>query len=358
VRVLQVTEAAGAGTLRIVEVLSAGLARAGCEVTVAHGRRPETPPTLGSEAAAGVDVVPLDWDRRTPAAQLRALRQLRRLVSRTQPDVVHLHSTFAGLVGAALGSSPPRVYTPHGWASSYRDWRYQQVVGSALDRLVVRRCDLVGVVSEVEAEAARQLGARRITVVPNGVPELDAVEPVTRSGPKADLVVAGGRLVASRRPAEAGRILRAVQDVAETRWIGGGGSADLADDLHAAGIAVTGWLPHAEALDQLGGAVAYLHWSAFDAQSVAVLEAMARDVVVIASDIPANRELLSPAQLFSTEEGAAAMLRRVVRDPDLRRELVAAQRARGAAHGAERMVQGWVDAYRHAIGADAEPARG
>ena len=343
------TEAAGAGTLRIVEALSGGLARAGHDVTLAHGRRPETPDDLGNGAGAAFALAPLDWDRRSVPAQARALRQLRGVVARVRPDVVHLHSAFAGLVGGALDGSAPRVYTPHGWASTHRDWRYQHLLGAPLDRFAIRRCDLLGVVSESEAEIGRKLGARRLAVVPNGIPELDGDGPGPAPDRPTTLVVAAGRIVASRRPAESAGILRAVRDVAETRWIGGGPDRAVAE-VESLGVAITGWLPHGDAVAQLATATAYLHWSDHDGQSVAILEAIARDVVVVASDIPANRELLPDEQLFTRTDDAVRMLRQVVADPALRVRLLTAQRARGMDHGADRMVQGWTDAYRQAIG--------
>ena len=344
-RILQVTEARAAGTLRIVEVLSEGLTALGHSVTVAHGRHPETLTTFRNGPARAHA---LAWDRRTPAAQLRVARQLRRLTSQIEPDVVHLHATFAGLVGAmALGSSYPRVYTAHGWASSSpRRWPMPAIVALG-DRLIIRRADLVGAVSASDGDLGERLGARQIAVVPNGIPEIGVSWPPTaRSG--SPVVASGGRLVPERRPDEAAHILRALHGVARVRWIGGGARRAEAH-LAALGVEVTGWLPHAEAVEQIAGASAYLHWSACDGQSVAVLEAMARDVVVIASDIPANRELLSPFQLCRSPRDAVAKLRQVVEQPQLREQVLGAQRALRKSHAAGRMVQGWLGVYRRAI---------
>jgi glycosyltransferase involved in cell wall biosynthesis len=352
-RILQVTEASGAGTLRIVETLCSGLARRGHEVVLAYGRRPETPDEIGVGSHGGFDLEEIDWDRRSVVAHVRAARQLRRLVRRVRPDIIHLHSTFAGLVGGALDRRHRRVYTPHGWASTTtRHWRSAQRLGSVADRFAIRRSDLVGVVSRSEADIGRRLGARRLAVVPNGVPELDAPLRPTTPTNSPPVVVAGGRLVAARRPVQSARILQAIQDVAETRWIGDGHPGS-AEQVRALGVEVSGWLPHHEAVDRIASADAYLHWSACDGQSVAVLEAIARDVVVIGSDVPPNRELLDPAQLFTSEQDAALMLRRVLESPDLRNQLIASQRRRGSTHGAERMVQGWIDAYEETVGARA-----
>jgi glycosyltransferase involved in cell wall biosynthesis len=341
--VLQVTEVSGAGTLRIVEVLCDGLADRGHRVTVVHGHHPGTPRPFTGHDAHG-----LPWDRHRPATQVRAAHRLRRLISELEPDVVHLHATFAGLVGGlARRGAAPHVYTSHGWASSSPRRRPLPGLVGLGDRWIIRRADLIGAVSASDADLGERLGARRVAVVPNGIPEVDAAgAPPARPGPA--VVVSGGRLVPDRRPEEAAHILREVRDVAQVRWIGGGGP-EAEERLAALGVEVTGWLPHTEAVDRIAGSWAYLHWSACDGQSVAVLEAMARDVVVIASDIPANRELLTPFQLCRTPGDAAAKLRRVVEDPDLREQLVGAQRRLRQEHGAGRMVQGWIGVYRSTI---------
>ena len=72
---------------------------------------------------------------------------------------------------------------------------------------------------------------------------------------------------------------------------------------------------------------------------------MARDVLVIASDIPANRELLGPRQVFGSEEGAATAIRAALRDPVWREELLVSQRARAARHGADAMARGYAQLY-------------
>jgi len=116
--------------------------------------------------------------------------------------------------------------------------------------------------------------------------------------------------------------------------------------LRAAGIPITGWLERGDALDHLARATACLHWSAWDAQPLAVLEAMARDVVVVASDIPANRELLGVRQVCGTEAGAVELLRAVITEPALRAELIADQRRRRSRYSATRMVSDWLGVYQ------------
>jgi glycosyltransferase involved in cell wall biosynthesis len=216
-----------------------------------------------------------------------------------------------------------------------------------VEALVARRSALLGAVSEAEAERARhRLRAPRVAVVRNGIPELDGDRPAA-APERADVaVVAMGRLTEARQPAASARILAALANDARVGWIGGGG-----DDapLRAASIPMTGWLSRSEALTRLGEATIYLHWSARDGQSLALLEAFARDVVVVASDIPANREVVGPRQVCADETAAVALARSVLRSPELRDELLAEQRARAGAFGAERAGAEWLDLYAQVL---------
>ena len=208
---------------------------------------------------------------------------------------------------------------------------------------------LVGAVSEAEAEVARRvLHAPRVAVVRNGIPELD--EAPHRAGASSEpVVVAAGRITAQRRPAATARILSALAPCRAGR----AGSAARATAptplVREAGIPVTGWLPREQALAQLAEATVYIHWSEWDGQSLALLEAIARDVVVVASDIPANREVLGPRQVCADESAAIALAQAVLDDAALRAELLEDQRRRAPAFSARRMAAEWLATYQRTL---------
>ena len=115
---------------------------------------------------------------------------------------------------------------------------------------------------------------------------------------------------------------------------------------------MTGWLPREQALERLAEATVYLHWSAWDGQSLAILEAIARDVVVVASDIPANREVLGARQVCADEAAAIALAQSVLGDPALRATLLEDQRQRAPAFSAGRMAAEWLATYQRTLSAD------
>ena len=352
-RVLHVAEAFGGGLLEVVRLIAERGAADGHEMAIAYGTRPETPDDVRSAIDESVELFPIDWRRGDPRSHASAGRALSDLVARWRPDIVHLHSSFAGAVGAlVLPSEIPTIFTPHAFASSVPTHsRAHRVAFARVERMVVRRATLVGAVSESEGERARLFGARDVVVVPNGIAELDEPVPsVTKTPRSRPVVVAAGRMIGQRRPLECADILGALTSIADVRWLGGGGDdgewgAGARRALESAGVEVTGWLPRPELLAQLRDADAYLHWTSWDGMPLSVLEAMAVDTVVVASDIAPNRELLHRSQLCATERDAVATLRRVVEQPFIADGLRHAQRRRRARYSAAEMVRGWDDTY-------------
>ncbi|HYM56997.1 MAG TPA: glycosyltransferase [Solirubrobacteraceae bacterium] len=350
--ILHVSESFASGTLEVIRTLSNRLVAEGHAVTVAYGARPETPADVAALFDPRVELLALPWRRRTLRAQVAAGRALRRLVADLRPNVVHLHSSFAGAVGAAaLGGRRPGsarlVYTPHGSALlRHSDGRLQRTGYRLVERFVARRVSVIGAVSKAEARVARTLrGQARVEVVPNGLPELDERGTPAPEPRPAPLVVGMGRLGAARPAASVARILGALRDVATPMWIGDAIRPEDAAVLREHGVEVTGWLDRELALEQLAAATACLHWSAWDGQAMVILEALALDVVAIASDVEANREVLGDAQVCADEDEAVALLRSIVEDPAVREVLLRAQRGRRAAYGAQRMTDSWLRLY-------------
>ncbi len=135
-RVLHVAECAG-GVLSLVRTYIEEQARRG------HG--PHLLAPFEAEIPGGKHH---GWkvDRRHPAGFPRSVAGLRSVVHEVQPDVVHLHSFFAGLLGRLAPVAPPStavVYQPHSWAFDAVRWRALREPVIRWERLADRRTDLV-----------------------------------------------------------------------------------------------------------------------------------------------------------------------------------------------------------------------
>lgn len=183
-RVLQILEATIGGTRRHLRELSLGLAGNGWQVDVACalGRDPGFARDLALFAARGIGVHLTPMRRRpAPAEDRRAVARLGELMRRLQPDLVHAHSSKAGMLArlAARRLGLPVVYTPHHFAFEMRVATPLRALYGALERLAVPWCALLIAVSRAEAEAARRIGypPERVALIHNGVPPLPAATP-------------------------------------------------------------------------------------------------------------------------------------------------------------------------------------
>lgn len=123
-RILHVVEATTAGVGRHVLDLSGHMQRAGLDVAVACPRMRENAKRdtafVDKLKAAGVPVVEISMRYGIhPSADLRSYRCLVQLLRRGRYDVVHTHSSKAGVLGRLAGwhcGVPVLVYTPNAFA--------------------------------------------------------------------------------------------------------------------------------------------------------------------------------------------------------------------------------------------------
>lgn len=152
--------------------------RAGHEVTLAFGPIYGPEGSLLAEAkASGARLHELKSMRRAilPGHDLFVYRELRKLIRELRPDVVHTHSSKAGIVGRAAAwheKVPAVIHTVHGLPFYDRQNRFVHATYVTLERWAARRCHhLVAITpAMVEAFVAKRIAPReKFTVIPSGV---------------------------------------------------------------------------------------------------------------------------------------------------------------------------------------------
>jgi glycosyltransferase involved in cell wall biosynthesis len=276
-------------------------------------------------------------NRRSPFAQRRATAQLAMLMRRHCPDVVHTHTSAAGLAGrrAAWACGIERtVHTFHGIV--LRDY-FGPLVSWALlrieARLARRTAALVAVSASCRDELA-ELGvadASRIRVVPPAVPLptfLPRAEARRRLSLPQDAFVVGayGRLVPIKRLDLFLDVLAAMPE-ATGRVFGDG---PLRDRLTRRAPANCAFLPaDPDARACMSAFDALLLPSRREGCPLVAIEAFAAGVPVVGFDVPGVRDVLATwgdGILVPEREGAAGLagaLDRLRRDPACGRELAA-----------------------------------
>ena len=101
-----------------------------------------------------------------------------------RPDIVHLHSSFAGVIGRSClillypFIRPKVVYCPHAFSFLMETSGGKKRIYAMIEKILLPMTDAIVCVSDYEAEQARLSGisANKLFVVHNGVPEKTAKE--------------------------------------------------------------------------------------------------------------------------------------------------------------------------------------
>lgn len=298
-RVLHVVEAVGGGTLSAV--LSMVDATPELDHHLALWPRRE-------HAGTGVDPTPFGGLHVLPSGLPRAVRALRVTAERTGADLVHAHSSYAGMLARSAGLDTRVAYSPHCFGFERHDLSATGRAGvRRIERALVRRTDVLVACSPHEARLARELGHDSVVLVPNRALH----PPAANARPGSPLhAVAVGRIGAQKD----WRFLLRVKAAFESRydvpvtwqWLGNG-DEDGRTALRAAGVEVSGWLPRPEVLERLARAQAYVHTAAWEAAPVSILEAAAVGLPVLARSIPTLASLAVPGLAATPEELAAGL---------------------------------------------------
>lgn len=302
--------------------------------------------------AAGLEVVSLRTDRLRAATLVR----LARLIRARRIRLVHSHGKGAGLYGrlAARAAGVPAVHTFHGIHFE----RYPPPLRAAylaMERALARWTAAVvnvSAVQETEGLALRLFTAAQSRVVPNGIDAgalvagaLDRGAARSELGLDDRVAVAG--CVARLDPVKGLDVLvRAIAGVAGVTLvlIGRGPErsrlATLAADIGLGErVRFAGEIAGAARL--LRAFDVYASASGKEGMPLAVLEAMALGLPVVASDIPAHREILGTGYaglVERTPEALGGAIGRAFADGAWRAALAAENRRRAPAFDIGRTV--------------------
>lgn len=172
--VLHVTQPVEAGVAAYVAAAATDQIRRGWRVTVAA---PDRGPLREYLAEQGVPQLVWDAGRSPGASCPRELFALRRIVETIDPDLVHLHSAKAGLIGRLLlRGRRPTLFQPHGWSwLACRGPLARAAV--AWERAAARWSSAILCVGDGEAVAGAERGlGSGLAIVRNGV-DLDRFTP-------------------------------------------------------------------------------------------------------------------------------------------------------------------------------------
>jgi glycosyltransferase involved in cell wall biosynthesis len=237
-----------------------------------------------------------------PASLWEAMK-LGRIMRRVRPDVVHLHSSKAGLAGRLyLRGRLPTIFQPHAWSFDAAGG----IVGrTALrwERFAARYADVVVCVSEAEEAEGRAAGVHaRYEVVPNGVRLEDwrPAGPYERRAARSSLELGEGPIAVC-----VGRLTRQKgQDLLLDAWpavrervagarlvlVGSGPEEGSLRTVAGDGVELVG--ASGDPAEWYAAADVVVAASRWEGMSLVPLEAMATGRSVVATDVSGAREAI------------------------------------------------------------------
>ena len=295
-KILYVVEAFGGGLFTYIVDLVNELSNQ-YDFTIAYAIRSQTPENFKEYFDSNVKFVEIKNFTRgvNIIKDLKAVSELDKVARSVKPDIIHLHSSKAGVLGrlAFWFSKSTLFYTPHGYSFLMQDMsRTKRMIYYIAEKTTgFSKCTTISC-SEGEHIESQKL-TKKVTYVNNGInieeinKQLQGIDSSASSG-DLSFIFTIGRICYQKNPTLFNQIAWKMPDK-HFLWIGDG---ELRDELTAPNIKVTGWLERTEALKYASKANIFILQSRWEGLPMSLLEAMYMKKPCIVSDIIGNHDVI------------------------------------------------------------------
>lgn len=297
-KILYIVESFGSGVFSFLVDLINGIDEE-FEITIAYGIREETLENFRDYFSDRIKFIQVKNFTRSisPKKDLKALKEINEIVREEKPDIVHLHSSKAGILGrlAVNGNKTKMFYNPHGFSFLKQDdSKFKRIIYWLIEKgvaLLNRNCTIVGC-SNGEYLEAKKLNKNSICIN-NGI-NIEKLGKETTNLPKKEVdynnleICTVGRIGYQKNPELFNKIAESFPDIQFT-WIGDG---ELCDRLTSSNIEITGWKTREEVLKILNEHDIFILASLWEGLPLSLLEAMFMKKICIVSDCIGNRDVI------------------------------------------------------------------
>ncbi|AWD62528.1 Glycosyltransferase [Limosilactobacillus reuteri] len=294
-KILFVVEAMGGGVFTYIVDMANELSK-NYDVSVAYGLRKQTPKDYKSYFNPSVNLIHVrNFTRSVDIKKdLAALFEIKDIENRIKPDIIHLNSSKAGVLGriAFKNFKGPVFYTPHGYSFLMKNVStYKRKVYYYLEKFCASFTGITIACSYGEYLTAKKI-TNKVTYVNNGI-NIDEINSFLDRIPtkKKNILTIGtlGRISTQKNPTLFNKIAKAFPSL-KFKWIGDG---ELRSTLTSSNIEITGWLDRKDALKELNSIDIFVLPSLWEGLPISLLEAMYLRKICIVSNIAGNNNVIS-----------------------------------------------------------------
>ncbi len=230
-----------------------------------------------------------------PAKDIAAFFEVKRIAAEVKPDVIHLHSSKAGVIGRmAFDGKVPMFYTPHGYSFLMENYKpMKRRMFKLIESVCAKRnCTTISCSAGEHQETLKL--TRRATYVNNGInmAELQEIMDRTERTEHPYTVYTLGRICYQKNPTLFNEIAESLPDV-KFVWIGDG---ELRGELTSENIEITGWADRSTAIKFAVNADVFLLTSRWEGLPISLLESMYMKKVCVVSNVIGNRDVIHNGQ--------------------------------------------------------------
>ena len=233
----------------------------------------------------------------SPVNDYRAWMEIRRIIKREGPEIVHTHTFKAGLIGRLVGGSHIRVHTFHGhlFGDQSFSWFEKKFIAFA-EKLLASRTDLLISVGEKVGVELRNAGigtGKNWKSIAPGVvplPKVDKSAARAMLGLENNELIFGwmARMTKVKNPFLLIEIAKRVPSVSFV-MAGGGDLLESVKSCQLKNVSVIGWVDASKFWSAVDCAIST---SDNEGMPIALIEAQLAGIPVIATDVGSNSEVV------------------------------------------------------------------
>ena len=297
-KILHIVEAFGGGIFTMLNDLSNGVCNE-YEVVIAYSVRKETPKNFENLFDKKIKFIEVKNFTRNInfIKDIKTLIELNRIIKEEKPEIIHLHSSKAGVLGRfiARGKKYKMLYNPHGFSFLKQDdSKFKRICYRTIEKMMTiinPKCIIVGC-SQGEYEEAKKLSKNSICIN-NGI-NTKELEEKNKKLQKHETdfknlkICTIGRIGYQKNPKLFNEIAESLPNNKFT-WIGDG---ELKNELTSPNIKITGWKNKEEVLEELNKNDIFILTSLWEGLPIALLEAGYMKKLCIVTDVIGNRDVI------------------------------------------------------------------
>lgn len=294
-KIMHIVESFGGGVFSYICDLSNKLSDE-FEIYIAYSLRDQTPENFQSYFNKNIKFIEVKNFGRAinMIKDFKSLFEIKKIVKSIKPDLIHLHSSKAGVIGRmAFGRSDiPTFYTPHGYSFLMKN---QNLLKRFIYKSIEKFCSMISKTTTISCSIGEykesQKLCRRVKYVNNGI-DIEKLESMLsglkKNENKKITAVTLGRICFQKNPELFNKVALAMPDV-DFIWIGDG---EMKNVLNSPNIKITGWLEREKALEYAYNGDIFILTSLWEGLPISLLEAMYMKKTCIVSEVIGNRDVI------------------------------------------------------------------